>query len=165
MEKEKGHFRYLLIMYIVLLCIVVSLFFLFRKRISRNIEESRIVEHYRLWKEEMTTDEESCSVALYLDDEIVFRKRTVPHKVDTLHSIIEALLLPLDEEGYVSYIPPETTLIGISEETGFFFIELSSGFLKSGNITKAVEQIKRTLTNYYPLESLTIICGSTVIRA
>ncbi len=164
MEKEKGHFRYLLIMYVLLIVVMASLFFLFRYDIKNNIIESGILEHYAIWKEEKSNTDSAYSVAIYRNESIINEERIVTRKTDDLHSLIEALLVSPGEDGSVSYIPEGTKLIGISEETGFFYVEFSSAFLSSSDISKAVEQVKRTLENYYTVQSLTVICGSTVIK-
>ena len=169
MEKEKGHFRYLLIMYIMLIPVIVSLFFLFRSDIKSNIEASGIIRHYAIWKEERSNTDSTYSVALYNNSNIILVNRTIPRKADNLHSAVEALLMTLSDDetaaGLVSFIPQGTKLIGISEEMGFFYVKLSSVFLSSPDINKATMQIKETLDNYYALESLTVICGSTIIAA
>ena len=163
MEKEKGHFRYLLIMYIMLIPVIVSLFFLFRSDIMSNIETSGVIRHYAIWKEEKSNTVSTYSVALYSNNNIIFEDRAITRKADDLHSLVEALLMPLSNEGLTTYIPEGTKLIGISEEMGFFYVKLSQEFLSSSDINKATIQIRETLDNYYALESLTVICGSTII--
>ncbi len=168
MEKEKGSFRYILVMYIILFSITVPLFFILRPLIITNIEESGIAVHYALWKErEKGTRMSGYTVFLSSDDNAVTSLRKAS-SVDSLHALLEALLLPLSDEekalGYSSYIPEGTTLVGVTEEDGFFFVELSTVFLTTRDIKRASRQIKKTLEEYYALESLTIISGNTVIK-
>lgn len=168
MEKDKGEFKYLTVMYIILIVITLPLVFFMRPIIVENINNSLIKEHYVLWKESKREKSAQYSVALYLDNHPVIVGRELTSSSDTLHDVLEALLIPLSDEekkrGYTSFIPEGTTLIGISEESGFFYVEFSSSLLSSSNIAKATEQIKKTLGEYYTLESLTILCGQTVLK-
>lgn len=168
MEKEHSHFRYLLLLYIILVSITVPLFILTLPLIRSNLEKSSLIEHYRLWKEEKSGREKYYPAALFSGDEIITVDRKCRTIEDEKHSLVEALLQPLSDEekakGFVSYIPEGTTLIGISGEDGYFFVEFSSSILESSNMTKAAEQIKKTLECRYTLESLTIISGKTVLR-
>ncbi len=168
MEKEKGSFRYILVMYIILVVISVPLFFILRPLIRTNIEESGIAVHYALWKESRKGERMSeYTVFLSSGDDMVKAVRKAS-STDALHALIEALLLPLSDEekalGYSSYIPEGTTLVGVTEEDGFFFVELNSVFLTTKDIKRASGQIRKTLEEYYTLESLTIISGNTVIK-
>lgn len=168
MEKEKGSFRYILVMYIILVVISVPLFFILRPLIRTNIEESGIAVHYALWKESRKGERMSeYPVFLSSGDDMVKVVRKTS-STDALHALLEALLLPLSDEekalGYSSYIPEGTTLLGVTEEDGFFFVELSSAFLTTKDIKRASVEIKKTLEEYYTLESLTIISGNTVIK-
>lgn len=168
MEKEKGSFRYILVMYIILVVISVPLFFILRPLIKTNIEESGIAVHYALWKESRKGERMSeYRVVLSSGDNEVTSVRK-SSSVDSLHALLEALLLPLSDEekalGYTSYIPEGTTLVGVTEEDGFFFVELSTTFLTTKDIKRASGEIKKTLEEYYTLESLTIISGNTVIK-
>ncbi len=168
MEKDKGDFKYLTVMYIILIVITLPLVFFMRPVILENIKESTILEHYALWKEERSEKSVTYSVTLFLDNRPVTVEREIQSSSDTLHGAVEALLEPLNDEekemGYTSFIPEGTTLVGISEESGFFYVEFSSSLLSSSNIAKATEQIKKTLARYYTLESLTILCGQTVLK-
>ena len=168
MEKEKNSFRYLVVMYILLVVITVPLFFILRPRIEENIAESGIYVHYSLWKENRRSGRLSeYTVTLSSPDGAVKSSRKAS-SVDSLHALLEALLLPLSDEekneGYITYIPEETELEGVSEEDGCFFVSLNSAFLSTSDITRASDQIKKTLEEYYTLESLTIISGNTAIR-
>lgn len=168
MEKDKGDFKYLTVMYIILIVITLPIVFFMRPVILENIENSTLLEHYALWKEEKREKSTQYSVTLFLDNRPVKVVREITSSSDTLHGAVEALLEPLSDEekesGYTSFIPEGTTLVGISEESGFFYVEFSSSLLSSSNIAKATEQIKKTLGEYYTLESLTILCGQTVLR-
>ncbi len=168
MEKEKGSFRYILVMYILLIVITVPLFFILRPLIKANIEESGIAVHYALWKEKAKGERMSeYTIFLSSGDDMVKAVRKTS-STDALHALLEALLLPLSDEekslGYSSYIPESTTLTGVTEEDGFFFVALSTSFLATKDIERASRQIKKTLEEYYTLESLTIISGNTVIK-
>ncbi len=168
MERESSSFRYLLVLYIILIAMTAAVVFFTYPVMKRNIDESGIYENYLVWKKERKEKSEKYVVTLYSDDKYVSVERSVDKTTDDLHSLVEALILPLDEsekeEGYTTYIPEGTTLIGISSEDGYFYAEFSSALLTSRDITKAAEQIKKTLESYYTLESLTIICGSKIIR-
>ncbi len=168
MEKDKGDFKYLTVMYIILILITLPLVFFMRPVIVENIEKSSIKEHYEMWKESKREKSAVYCVTLFLDNRSVTVEREIVSSSDTLHDAMEALLVPLNEEekskGYTTFIPEGTTLIGISEESGFFYVEFSSSLLSSSNIAKATEQIKKTLGEYYTLESLTILCGRTVLK-
>ncbi len=167
-ERDHGHFRYSFVLYIILIATVLPLFILTLPVIKSNIENSTFKEHYALWKDERKEREKDYTVFLFSDDDIVEVNRKVTWREDEKHSLIEALLLPADndekEKGYTSFIPEGTRLIGMSEKDGFFFIEFSSPILTSSNMTKVAEQIKKTLQNYYFLESLTIISGKTILK-
>lgn len=168
MEREKGSFRYLLVLYVILVVLTSAVVFFTYPIMKKNIEESGIYISYLEWKAKKENRTESYTVALYSGPDGVYVERSVERATDDMHSIVEALLTPLSdsekEEGYTSYIPEGTSLIGISSADGYFFLELSSSFLSSLDITRSAEQIKKTLESYYPLESLTIICGAKIIR-
>lgn len=168
MEKEKGSFRYIIVMYILLITVSVPLFFILRPLMRENIEESGIAVHYLLWKEKRR-GEGTADYTVFLSSggrEVKSIRKA--SSTDALHALLEALLLPLSDEekaeGYSSYIPEGTTLVGVTEEDGFFFVELSTSFLTTSDIKKASGQIKKTLEENYPLKSLTIISGNTVIN-
>ncbi len=168
MEKEKNSFRYIPVMYFLLIAIAVPLFFILRPMIEENITQSGIRGHYALWKESRKSGiKADYTITLFSDGGPVTSVRRTS-SVDSLHALLEALLLPLTDEekdmGYVSYIPDETELVGVNEEDGFFFVSLNSAFLSTTDIKRASEQIKKTLEEYYTLESLTVISGNTVIK-
>lgn len=168
MEKERGSFRYLLVLYIILTAVTGAVVLFTYPIIKRNIEESGIIGRYMEWKREKEDKSGSYSVTLYSESGYVSVERNVEKKSDDMHGVIEALLLSPDEneedKGYTSYIPEGTSLIGISGKDGYFFVELSTAFLSSLDIEKAGGQIKKTLESCYTLESLTIICGTKIIR-
>ena len=166
-EKESSSFRYILVMYIILVAVFVPLFLILRPTILRNIEESGIVEKAKEYRKNGGKESGSYTVALVLGDDYVFTERTVTLSSSDLHSLIEALLLPLcDEEkekGLSSAIPEGTRLVGATTEDGFFFISLSDDFLESGNLRESYDEIKKTLESRYFVESLTVICGDKLI--
>ena len=166
-EKESSSFRYILVMYIILVAVFVPLFLILRPTILRNIEESGIVEKAKEYRENGGKESGSCTVALASGDDFVFTERTVNFSSSDLHSLIEALLLPLSDEererGLSSSIPEGTRLIGATAEDGFFFISLSDDFLESGNLRESYDEIKKTLESRYFVESLTVICGDKLI--
>jgi spore germination protein GerM len=166
-EKESSSFRYILVMYIILVAVFVPLFLILRPTIIRNIEESGIVEKAKEYRENGGKQSGSCTVALVSGDDYVFTERTVTCSSSDLHSLLEALLLPLSDEerkkGLSSSIPEGTRLVGATAEDGFFFVSLSDDFLESGNLDDAYDEIKKTLESRYFVESLTVICGDKLI--
>ncbi len=166
-EKESTSFRYILVMYILLVVIFVPLFFILRPVMVRNIEEIGILEKAKEYRENGKNRIERYQVALVSGGDFVFTERNVTFSSSDIHSLIEALLLPLSDEelekGLSSSIPEGTVLVGAAMEDGFFFVSLSDDFLGSGNMREGYEEIKKTLESRYFVESLTVICGETLI--
>lgn len=166
-EKENSSFRYILVMYILLFVVFVPIFFILRPVMVRNIEESGIVEKAKEYRENGGKQSGNCAVALVSGDDFVFTERTVTCSSSDLHSLLEALLLPLSDEerekGLSSSIPEGTRLVGATAEDGFFFVSLSDDFLESGNLDDAYDEMKKTLESRYFVESLTVICSDKLI--
>lgn len=169
MSKENnpspGSFRYLTVFYLFLVLYCGILTFIAAPHIKGYLEEARFQEHFELWKtKESNLQESSIPVILssYAGNTVVERIVAVTKK-DQLHSVAEAMLLPLSgdelKNGYISLIPAGTKLLGIAESDGFFFVRLSEEFLTAEDMDGALTQIKETLNLYYDAESLTVICG------
>lgn len=145
-------------------------FFIVLPYAKRNISESGINEHYRLYREERDHIETSTiQVPLYSGNEVSYKARELNTLGrDKLHLMIEALLLPLSDEeisdGFSTAIPEKTKLIGVSEKNGYFFIELSKSFTEADDIEKALLQFHILLDEYKEVKELTVLSDGELIR-
>lgn len=167
-NSVNSSFRYLLVLYIALFVIVIPLLFLAIPNVKRNMEENQVIEHYQLWKEHRAKSiSSSKDVYLWSFNGLISTERIMPKGVkDDLHLTIESLLLPLSEEekqaGFVTFIPEDTKLEGITIKDKKAFIVLSKEFLNTPDLERALESIKMTLASSYEIESLEILVGEEV---
>lgn len=133
------------------LILLVSLLLLLGPRIRDNLEKGSYLEKYKAYMTSfLEKDKVELPVILYSIDGETTSYRTVEKKVDDDdHLIMEALLLPLSEEelknGFISYIPAGTRLIGITRKKHIALLDLSKDILDSKDLNKAVIQIEKTL--------------------
>lgn len=175
MKKEdrspnRAPLRYVLIYSILLLVFTASSFFIAFPYARRNLEESRIKEHYSLYKREKAeTSTATLTIPLYSRNNIVYRERNISILGrDRLHLMLEALLLPPTAEESAeelhSAIPEKTKLIGASEKNGYFFIELSKEFLQAEDTEKALSELRILLNGYKEVKELTVLSNGEIIR-
>ena len=168
---QKSSFRYLFVLYIVLCLLALPLSVLAIPNLKANLEETRFLEHYALWKDkESAKDVRSVKVVLSSYSGLVESERTIHTGYrDLLHYTLEALLLSETVEekakGFISLIPEGTTLIGAVVRDGIPFVTLSSQFLSCPDPEEASEQIEKTLSLNLGTKGLVIISeGEVVVR-
>ncbi len=155
-------------MYLILAVLSLSLFFILKPVIIGNIRKAGIPEKIKGIRDTRDEKDMLCRVSLCRDSSMTEAERRTDCSRTLLHSVLEALLLPLSDEekrnGLTTYISGETRLTGVSEKDGYIFVVLSRDFLSSPDVTLALEQIKKTLAAVCRVESLTVISGEKVFR-
>ena len=112
---QKSSFRYLFVLYIVLFLLALPLSVLAIPNLKANLEETRFLEHYALWKDkESAKDVRSVKVVLSSYSGLVESERTIHTGYrDLLHYTLEAVLLSETVEekakGFISLIPRHHT--------------------------------------------------------
>jgi len=76
---------------------------------------------------------------------------------DTFENLFSGPKLQALKEGAVSYIHHETTLQGITVSNKVLFIGLSKNFLKSQDLKKAYEQIRRTGLGFSQIKDIVLL--------
>lgn len=169
-SSSQAPLRYVLIYSILLLVFTAASFYFVLPYAKKNIEETEIKEHYRLYIEEKAeTSTAVLTIPLYSKGNIVYKEREIDILGrDRLHLLLEALLLPLTaeekSEELSSAIPEKTKLIGASEKNGYFFIELSKEFLQAEDTEKALSELRTLLNGYKAVKELTILSNGEIIR-
>ena len=147
-EKERGHIRYSRIFVLILIAYTVLMLSLSIPRIPWVMKMYRVQEHAELFMHGHDEEMKSFKVVLSTSSSYAESERSIESRGrDDLHLALEALLLDESEEelrnGLVSYIPEGTKLLGVSEEAGYIFIDLSKEM--AGADRRAFEEMKRTL--------------------
>ncbi|MDY5931159.1 MAG: GerMN domain-containing protein [Candidatus Ornithospirochaeta sp.] len=118
-----------------------------------TIERYRIEEHWNMFSEEIAGEKDSAFSALYIGSVLVFKPRTAPKTSPDPYFTLNTLFIPLSkeekEEGYATYIPKGTRLLGVTMQDRFAAIDISDRILSSSDIDKAIYQIKRTMNHEF----------------
>ena len=168
-REHKSSFRYLLVLYITLFVISIPLLIISFPSLKKSITDSRIIEHYTLWKsneEEKERKEITVILESVLGEQEV--KRVIhPGLRDPLHYTLEALIIPLSKEekekGLVSEIKEGVKLEGATIRDNIAFVSLSSDFLLSDDTDGAAEEIYKTLHNNLGVDGLVVIVDDTIV--
>lgn len=168
-RENKSSFRYLLVLYITLFVVTIPLLILSLPSLRNSIAESRILEHYEIWRSnEKEKERKEVSVILEsINGEESVKRVIHPGLRDPLHYILETLLLPLSREekamGLISEIKEGVTLEGASIQDNIAFVSLSSDFLLSDDLYGAADEINKTLSLNLQTDGLVILVEDTVI--
>lgn len=77
------------------------------------------------------------------------------------HDTFESLLAGPDQQalskGAVSYIHPETRLIGITLSNGILYVDVTKEFLQSPYQDKAKEQLRKTATSFSRIKDMILL--------
>lgn len=168
-REQKSSFRYLLVLYITLFVISIPLLILSFPSLKKSVSNSRIIEHYELWKS--SKEEKERKVITVTLEGIFGEKETErvihPGQRDPLHYTLEALLLPLSkdekENGLISEIKEGVKLKGATIQDNIAFVSLSSDFLLSDDTDGAAEEIYKTLHNNLGVDGLVVIVDDTIV--
>ena len=168
-REHKSSFRYLLVLYITLFVISIPLLIISFPSLKKSITDSRIIEHYTLWKsneEEKERKEITVILESVLGEQEI--KRVMhPGLRDPLHYTLEALLIPLSKEekekGLVSEIKEGVKLEGATIRDNIAFVSLSSDFLLSDDLKMASEEIYKTLYNNLGIDGLVILVDENIV--
>ena len=168
-REHKSSFRYLLVLYITLFVISIPLLIISFPSLKKSITDSRIIEHYTLWKsneEEKERKEITVILKSVLGEQEI--KRVIhPGLRDPLQYTLEALLIPLSKEekekGLVSEIKEGVKLEGATIRDNIAFVSLSSDFLLSDDLEMASEEIYKTLYNNLGIDGLVILVDENIV--
>ena len=168
-REHKSSFRYLLVLYITLFVISIPLLIISFPSLKKSITDSRIIEHYTLWKsneEEKERKEITVILESVLGEQEI--KRVIhPGLRDPLHYTLEALLIPLSKEekekGLVSEIKEGVKLEGATIRDNIAFVSLSSDLLLSDDLEMASEEIYKTLYNNLGIDGMVILVDENIV--
>lgn len=169
MSKHTG-IRYNLIFTILLVVYTGVLAYFAYPKVVDNFEAIGVKAHYDQYILERTTKSyETLPIFLYSINGPVKTEREIEvQSRDMLHLSLEALLTgPSYEElerGYISYIPKNTELVGVSEAGGTIFAEFTSEILDSRNPELAYNQIESTLRSSIQCKDIYIIANDAIIN-
>ncbi|MGN1164649.1 MAG: hypothetical protein ACI4S4_07600 [Candidatus Ornithospirochaeta sp.] len=166
--EQKTSFRYLLVLYIVLFVVSVPLFIFSIPSLEESIMNTGIYEHFLLWRKNEGRSDRSVSVTLLSYWGEVESRRTIePGFRDDLHTVAEAILMPLSREekknGYISPIASGTKLVGAVVVDSIPFLSLSEEFLETEDMAGAASVIEKTLRANLGTEGLVILVGDETV--
>jgi len=160
---EKEGKRRPIMLYLLLLWILwtaaLSIYFL--PKIKNAILESGVIELIEERSDEGEVHNNQRKIqAAYLnsDDFKVYELTTTRRGSDIYHDTIEALIsdYPYDalKDGFISLIPSDTELLGLTAYQGVCYVDLSDEILKSSTYKghTAYEQIEKTLLSYEEID-------------
>ena len=137
--------------------------------LKKSVSNSRIIEHYELWK---SSKEEKERKVITVTLEGIFGEKETERVIhpglrDPLHYTLEALLLPLSEDekenGLISEIKEGVKLKGATIQDNIAFVSLSSDFLLSDDLEMASEEIYKTLYNNLGIDGLVILVDENIV--
>ena len=167
-REQKSSFRYLLVLYIVLLAVSVPLILFSIPRLEESIRDTGILEHYFLWRKSEGRSGMTIPVTLLSYWGEVESLRTVEQgSSDELHTVAKAILMPLSEEekksGYISPVASGTRLRGAVVVDSIPFLSLSEEFLQTEDMEEAANVIEKTLRTNLGTEGLVVIVGDETV--
>ena len=157
-NKGASRIRYSVIFTILLIILTIAVSIAGYFRIPGLMDYLRLKDHIELY---MKGTDEGVTISLprilYSSSGAVEKMVTIPVlNRDRLHLAAEAALTPPSDEelesGYISFIPEGTALIGISEEGGYIFIDLSAEMRKAPE--EAYNEIERTIALSIPYKDI-----------
>lgn len=169
MSKHSGT-RYQLIFTILLVVYAGILVYFAFPKASENIKSLGIKEHFEQYIKERTTKEyETIPIFLYsINGQVMAEREIEIQSRDMLHLSLEALLTGPDEgdlqKGFISYIPKNTELVGVSEAGGTVFAEFSKEIINSRNPALAYNQIENTIRASVTCKDIYIIADGSIIN-
>ena len=148
-------------------------------KIKASIEESQMIP---LIKEHVLSQEKMNASTLYklyypivstVDDSYRFTSTsiTIENSSTSYHQLIETLLEKVPQgaliEGAISFIPPQTHLIGFTISHSIGFVNLSKEFLDETTLEttyeRRVAQIKKNLIENYSLRDVVILVEGEIL--
>ena len=169
-DNKHIQIRYNLIFAILLIIYTLALAFISYPYIAKNVENANLGMHFSLYMEQKKkSDFVSRDVFLYSINGTSKTNRSVNSRgSDSLHTALEALLLPLSDEelerGLVSYIPRKTKLIGVTNISGYVFAEFSNDLMFSTNLDRAIMQIESTIKEIVDTQGIILISDGVEIN-
>ena len=169
-NNKHSRIRYTLIFAILVAIYAIALGVIAYPYAKVNAENADLAKHMRLYREAKSIPASNpMPVCLYsINGPVIVERSIETFGRDSLHSALEAMLLPLSDEeierGLVSYIPKKTELIGVTDRNGYIFAEFSNELMFSSSLDRAIDQIERTIKETIDPQGITIISDGLEIN-